>query len=73
MNVMRFVKDNPIMLGGPNVVVEIDEAKFGRRKDNKGRIIDGQWILGGVERGDISKCFYVLVPNRTKETLQSVI
>ena len=39
-------------------VVEIEEAKFGKRKHNKGRLLAGQWIVGGIERGDKTKCFY---------------
>ncbi|XP_071577543.1 uncharacterized protein [Temnothorax nylanderi] len=37
-------------LGGPNKIVEIDEAKIGKRKYNCGRIIEGKWIFGGYER-----------------------
>lgn len=37
------------MLGGENIIVEIDEAKIGKRKFEKGRLITGQWI-GGFER-----------------------
>ena len=55
-------------LGGPGKIVEIDEAKFGRRKYNVGRLIEGQWILGGVERGS-KKAFYVPVQKRDAETL----
>ena len=38
-------------IGGPGKVVEIDEAKFGKRKYNRGRLIEGRWVLGGIERG----------------------
>lgn len=38
------------MLGGPDVVIEIDETKFGRRKNFVGRIRDGIWIFGIIER-----------------------
>ena len=56
---------NPIKVGGVGQVVEVDEAKFGRRKHNRGRIIEGQWILGGIQRNVKSKCFYVPVKDRT--------
>jgi len=38
-------------LCGSGVVVEIDEAKIGHRKYNRGRSVDGFWVFGGFERG----------------------
>ena len=35
-------------IGGPGYVVEIDESKFGKRKNNKGRETKGSWVFGGV-------------------------
>ena len=60
-------------IGGPNVVVEIDESKFGKRKHNRGHRVDGVWILGGVERTEERRVFLVAVPDRTEETLLDVI
>jgi len=60
------------MIGGEGTIVEIDEAKFGKRKYHRGRMIEGQWVFGGVERGS-RKSFYVLVPTRNAETLTEVI
>lgn len=37
-------------IGGPNTVVEIDETKIGKRKYNRGRLQEGTWILGMLER-----------------------
>ena len=32
-------------IGGPGTFLEIDECKIGRRKYERGRIAEGQWIL----------------------------
>ncbi|CAG8808078.1 19763_t:CDS:2 [Gigaspora margarita] len=59
-------------IGGEGKIVEIDESKFGKRKYNKGKKVEGQWVFGGVER-DSDKIFLASVPNRTKETLMGVL
>ncbi len=37
------------LLGGPGCVVEIDESKIGERKPNRGRMVEGTWILGMID------------------------
>ena len=69
----NIVETDKIILGGPGVVVEVDEAKFSKNMHHKGRLLKNHWILGGVEREDKSRTFFVPVPDRTKETLLSVI
>lgn len=59
-------------LGGPGKVVEIDEAKFGKRKYNRGRVIHGQWLFGGFERNS-KKIFLEAVENRNSSTLLEII
>ena len=57
-------------MGGPNKIVEIDEAKFGKRKYNRGRRIPGVWVFGAIERDIIAtKCVLITVQNRSKKTL----
>jgi len=56
------------MLGGPGKIVEIDEAKIGKRKYNRGRTLRGQWVFGGYER-DSGRIFIIPVEDRTAETL----
>ncbi|XP_074658658.1 uncharacterized protein LOC141911570 [Tubulanus polymorphus] len=61
-------------IGGPGIIVEIDELKFGKRKYHKGKRVEGQWVFGGVERGQPPvRCFLVCVPDRGRDTLYSVI
>ncbi|EZA58869.1 hypothetical protein X777_00564, partial [Ooceraea biroi] len=40
-----WAEKNSTKLGGPGKIVEIDEAKIGKRKFNCGRIIKGNWIF----------------------------
>ena len=47
-------------------MVEIDESKFGKRKYNRGRMVDGHWVFGGIERGT-TKSFMVVVDDSTTQ------
>ncbi len=59
-------------VGGPGKIVEIDESKFGKRKNNKGRMVEGQWVFGGIERGT-NNCFFETVHSRDSATLLPII
>ena len=50
-------RSNPI--GGPGKRVQIDESKFGKRKYNRGRRVEGQQVFGGIEE-DGRKVFWYL-------------
>ena len=63
-------REDPI--GGEGEIVEIDESKFGRRKYNVGRVIEGQWVFGAICRGTRS-FFMVPVRDRSAATLLSII
>ncbi|XP_011858704.1 PREDICTED: uncharacterized protein LOC105556230, partial [Vollenhovia emeryi] len=60
------------LLGGSGVIVEIDEAKVGKRKYNRGRIVKGQWVFGAIERVS-GKMFIVPVKDRTSITLVDIV
>ncbi|RUS84503.1 hypothetical protein EGW08_007742 [Elysia chlorotica] len=62
----------PTQIGGPNLTVEVDEAKFGKRKYHRGRVVEGQWVLGGICR-ETRDCFLVPVQDRGADTLLSII
>ena len=54
--------------------MEIDESKFGKRKYNRGKRVDGVWVFGGIERdSNPPKCFFVSVPDRSAATLVPII
>jgi len=38
-------------IGGDGFIVEVDECKIGRRKYERGRIVEGSWIFGIIVRG----------------------
>ncbi|KAJ8932577.1 hypothetical protein NQ314_014568 [Rhamnusium bicolor] len=67
-----WASKNSEVIGGEGKIVEIDEAKIGKRKYNKGRYLEGQWVFGGIERGS-RKFFMVAVEDRSSETLLSII
>ncbi|XP_005113250.1 uncharacterized protein LOC101852594 [Aplysia californica] len=67
-----YCGDEVRQIGGANYSVEVDEAKFGKRKYNRGRVVDGQWVFGGICR-ETKECFLVPVQDRTQDTLVSLI
>ncbi|XP_068227373.1 uncharacterized protein [Palaemon carinicauda] len=44
-----ILKD-PIIIGGENKTVEIDETYYSKRKYNRGRELPEQWVFGGICR-----------------------
>ncbi|XP_076626861.1 uncharacterized protein LOC143344575 [Colletes latitarsis] len=56
---LLWTEKHSVPIGGENEIVEVDEAKIGKRKFNKGRLLTGQWIFGGIERSTtiISDCW----------------
>ncbi len=41
----EIIKFDRERIGVPGKIVELDESKFGKRKNNKGRLVEGQWVL----------------------------
>jgi IS1 family transposase len=69
------------VIGGPGIIVEIDESKFGKRNANRGKRVPGMWVFGGVEHilnqetglWHAGKMFAVCVDNRSAATLEPLI
>lgn len=61
--------------------LQIDESKFGKRKYNRGRRVDGCWVFGIAEAISTSepnkykrgRCLFFTVPNRTQYTLLPIL
>lgn len=71
--VSSSIEEEDVVIGGPDVVVEIDETKLGKRKYNRGHRVEGVWVLVGVERTSERKLFAVHVENRSSVTLNRII
>ncbi|XP_076248071.1 uncharacterized protein LOC143187738 [Calliopsis andreniformis] len=57
---------------GSRIIVQIDEAKFGKRKYNRGRRVEGHWVLGIVDT-KTNDCRMIVVENREASTLIDII
>ncbi|KAG0438608.1 hypothetical protein DMUE_2988 [Dictyocoela muelleri] len=75
--ICEYTVDNSDMIGGYNEdvtskIVEIDESLFFKRKFNRGRVTNGQWYVGGVEKGT-KKAFIIPVLNSISDTMSRII
>lgn len=61
-----------VRLGGPGTVVRIDEAMFGSRKYNRGRMLNQHWVVGLIQ-DDREDIVMEVVQKRNKETLHGII
>ena len=57
---------NPSPIGGPGVIVELEEAKFGKKKYIKRAYREGQWVLGGADR-NTGQCFLLPCPGNKRD------
>ena len=60
-------------IGGKDIIVEIDESKFAKRKYNRGGDRKLGWVFGGREKENKRNCFAVAVPDRSADTLIPII
>jgi len=68
-----YFAKNPTKIGGPGVIVEIDETVLTKRKYHRGQLrAEQQWVFGGVER-ETGRCFLWPVERRDAGTLLHLI
>ena len=67
-----MIKKTVNKISGAGMIVEIDEGKFGKRKYNRGRLVDGVWVLGGICR-ETKEMFLLPVEKRDAGTLIPII
>jgi transposase-like protein len=63
--VINTLTEQDLIIGGKNIIVEIDKSKF-RKNEN-------WWVVGIVERTIKRKCYFEVVKDRDKETLRQII
>lgn len=68
----EWLEQNSSMLGGPGVVIEIDESHVGRCEKGVWGVDKGKWVFGAFERGS-KKLFIVSIPDRKSITLIEII
>ncbi|KRH92365.1 putative transposable element, partial [Pseudoloma neurophilia] len=72
INAKKNFFNNIEMIGGDDLIVEIDESKFGKRKYNRGHRVEGQWVLGIVERTEKRRIILIPVERRDSKTLTDI-
>lgn len=70
----RYFRANPIVLGGPNMVVKSDETFMTRRHGRRGRRVrqNSKWVMALIERGT-GLCYLKVVGRRNAQTMIPII
>jgi transposase-like protein len=69
---VKHVQDYPMKFGGSKRIVEADEAKFGKNKYNRGRLVQGKWVFGLFDR-ESGNVYLERVDKRDSKTLIPII
>ena len=72
--ISRYLVATDIQIGGPGLIVEVDESKWGKKpKYHRGFVApDKPWVFGAICR-ESQKVVLSIVQRRTKEDLQPLI
>ena len=55
------------------ITLQIDESKFGKRKDNRGRWAKGMWVLGIISEEDRGRIIPVPIADREANTILPIV
>lgn len=69
----KYINDNLGKIGGDNVICEVDESKFGKRKYNRGKKVTGSWVIGIVERTDKKSIRLKRIDKRDMNNIDDII
>ncbi|XP_033105195.1 uncharacterized protein LOC117107601 [Anneissia japonica] len=69
---VNYFRNHPEQLGGPGVIVEIDESLFSKRKNHVGRVVREQWVFGAYEPAT-KKGLLIPVEARDAATLLPIV
>lgn len=67
-----MIEPDDKIIGGNGIIIEVDETKIGKRKHNRGHIVEGAWVIVGVERTAERLVFAEVVERRDAETIKDV-
>ena len=59
---------NPLPLCEPDEIVEIGESKFGKRKYQRRKHVEGFWVFEGYQRSN-GRVFMIPVEHRNQDSL----
>ena len=71
--VTSMIDPDDVIIGGPGIIVQVDETKLGKRKYHRGHRVEGAWVIVGVEKTDERLVFAEVVPDRSGETILKVL
>jgi hypothetical protein len=71
--IANMIEEDDVIIGGPGIIVQVDETKLGKRKYERGHRVAGAWVIVGVEMTDQRRMFAEVVGDRSAETIEDVL
>ncbi|KAK2961933.1 putative transposase [Blattamonas nauphoetae] len=65
--------NNTVKIGGPGIVVEVDEMLMIKSKSFRGKEYTGYWMIGGAVKNQPDQFFFEMVDSRTQSSTKDVI